>query len=276
MGNPICAMIDIDRRGDPSKVRIQPAIFESNLAFGTILFGTMVNSIVGNHKYLVCDNVFQYKGLDMNSSSYTEKLDTIHKMMGGEISPVVYSHNFMSFVTPCMFSEFSVAAHTAQHSSLLAYNAYCVQSWRNEDSTPYGIVHSQDLPLFTNMDTHLDALHTNARARMISTHKNTIPLVVKKTLSVRCESPHDTYSFYDERTKTRKTLCVPTFQNSVMLNAIFRTYKENSNLDTMEESDSDDDFEDMSDDKYSRVGEERSISCMYNTDLSGWVGLNAC
>ena len=141
-------------------------------------------------------------------------------------------------------------------------------------------MHSQELPVFTNTSNDhggtADTLRTNVRTKMRSTHNNTSTPVIKKTLSVRCESSHDTYSFYDERTKTRKTLCVPTFQNSVMLNSIFRNYKENSNLDTMEESDSDDDFEDMSDDKYSRVGEERSISCMYNNELSGWVGLNAC
>jgi len=60
------------------------------------------------------------------------------------------------------------------------------------------------------------------------------------------------------------------------MNTIFRNYKENTNLDAMEESDSDDDFEDISDDKYSHVGEERNISCVYDKVLSGWVGVGVC
>jgi len=184
-----------------------------------------------------------------------------------------------------MFESFAVAAYTVQHSSLLAYTAYCVQSWRNEDSRPYGIVHSSELNSFTDIDNgYIGVCAGNPTTQCVSVptphtrrlSKNIPVPITEAKLFVRCEATQDTYSFYDEHTKTRKTLCVPTFQNSVMMNTIFRNYKENSNLDAMEESDSDDDFEDMTDDKYSRVGQEQMMMCVYNKGLSGWMGVNAC
>ena len=294
MGSPVCAMIDLDRQGTPSKIRIHPTIFETSLSYGTILYGTMVNSIAGKHKYLVCDNVFQYKGADMTHSSYSDKLSTIHTVMRDDISSTVYSHNFMSFATPCMFDSFDAAAHTMQHSSLMAYTPYCVQSWLNGDSRPYGIVHSQEFASFcgasngpvsnggsrvptptnTSSGNSFSQLSTPTTGPTRQVPSNNVSRPATTTnLMIRCESAQDTYSYYDERSRTRKNLCVPTFKNSVTMNTIFRNYKENTNLDAMEESDSDDDFEDISDDKYSHVGEERNISCVYDKALSGWVGV---
>ena len=278
-GNPVCAVIETDRRGEPSKIKIRPAIFEPDLSYGTVMYGTMVSSTAGSHQYIVCENIFQYKGRDMSHSSYVEKVATIQKLLHEDISSTVYSHNFLSFATPCTFSEFDAAMHTMINSNLMAYSPYCVQVWKKTHSQPCGMVHlvaAAEFDMKMGGGGGRGTVETSDRRGPVksivprtSTQHTSTPRTTN--LMITCEAEQDTYSYYDTRTKTRKYLCVPTFKDSVTLNAIFRNYKENANLDALEESDDEDEFEDVSDTKYSNVGMERSISCKYDTKLSGWI-----
>ena len=47
-----------------------------------------------------------------------------------------------------------------------------------------------------------------------------------------------------------KLACIPDFTTSVKMNKLFRNIKENKNLDALEESDDEEEFEDTSEDKY--------------------------
>lgn len=272
-GKPVCALIETDRRGVPSKIKIRPAIFEPDLSYGTILYGTMVRSTAGKHHYLVCDNIFQYKGVDMAHTSYTKKIATIQKLLFEDVSSKVYSHNFMSFATPCMFSGFADAMYTMKNSSLMAYSPYCIQVWKTNNSQPFGMVHATSAVDFDMQDTGVGGTTGRLGVNPILSKLavNRAESITRANLLVTCEAEQDTYSYHDVRTNTRKHLCVPTFKDSVALNAIFRNYKENVNLDTLEESDEEDEFEDISDTKYSNVGMEKNVTCEYNKNLSGWV-----
>lgn len=289
-GKPVCALIETDRRGTPSKIKIRPAIFEPELSYGTVLYGTMIRSTAGNHQYMVCDNIFQYKGRDMSHAPYTDKVVTIQRLLNEDVSSRVYSHNFISFATPCMFSDFADAMHTMTNSSLMAYAPYCIQVWKNTNSQPCGMVHAVSATDFDMGDMGDMGIERIAKigvstqkpknmvvAKSIVNPVNPVNPVTRATpsrttnLLVSCEADQDTYSYHDPRTNTRKYLCVPTFNDSVALNTIFRNYKENANLDALEESDDEDEFEDISDTKYSNVGMERIVACKYNNKLSGWV-----
>jgi hypothetical protein len=54
-----------------------------------------------------------------------------------------------------------------------------------------------------------------------------------------------------------------------MMNALFRNIKENANLDTLEESDSEEEFENVNDDKYI-TRKELSMVCSFNASIKRW------
>ena len=58
--------------------------------------------------------------------------------------------------------------------------------------------------------------------------------------------------------------------NFLEMNNVFRNIKENKDLDKIEESDSEEEFEDISLDKYI-IKKEAKILCEYNQTLRGWV-----
>jgi len=55
------------------------------------------------------------------------------------------------------------------------------------------------------------------------------------------------------------------------MNKLFRNIKENNNLDSLEESDDEDEFENEKEDKYVYLDREYNIVCSYNYKFKKWV-----
>ena len=68
---------------------------------------------------------------------------------------------------------------------------------------------------------------------------------------------------------------INSYKTSIFMNSIFRNIKENVNLDYLEESDSDEEFEDISIDKYLKKKNNEiyseKIYCEYNNYLKVWI-----
>ena len=68
-------------------------------------------------------------------------------------------------------------------------------------------------------------------------------------------------------------LHIPNYSTSVMMNNLFRDIKENNNLDTLEESDDEEEFENISKDKYVYLEKSYKLRCVYNKKFQRWVPL---
>ena len=64
---------------------------------------------------------------------------------------------------------------------------------------------------------------------------------------------------------------IPDYKTSVMMNKLFRNIKENDNLDAIEESDDEDDFQDNREDKHVYLDRSFKINCEYNSKFKRWV-----
>jgi hypothetical protein len=76
---------------------------------------------------------------------------------------------------------------------------------------------------------------------------------------------HDnkTEIFYD-------TAYIPNYNTSVMMNKLFRNIKENDNLDRLEESDDEDEFENENIDKFVYLEKTYPMKCKYNYKFKKW------
>ena len=63
---------------------------------------------------------------------------------------------------------------------------------------------------------------------------------------------------------------ISTYTDSVMMNSLFRNIKENNNLDFLEESDSDEDFENVSEDKFVDLDKNIVMRCEYVKKCRKW------
>ena len=55
------------------------------------------------------------------------------------------------------------------------------------------------------------------------------------------------------------------------MNSIFRKIKENYDLDKLEESDDEEEFENISEDKYVFLDKQEKFNCVYNNRFKRWV-----
>ena len=67
---------------------------------------------------------------------------------------------------------------------------------------------------------------------------------------------------------------IPDYTTSVMMNKLFRKIKENDNLDALEESDNEEEFEDPSEDKYVYLDRFFKMNCQYNQKHKRWVPIS--
>ena len=78
---------------------------------------------------------------------------------------------------------------------------------------------------------------------------------------------------FDTITNTYKLVefaSIPDYKTSVFMNQLFRNIKENSNLDKLEESDDEDEFEDSRTDKHVYLEREYDMVCTFNYRFKKW------
>ena len=67
------------------------------------------------------------------------------------------------------------------------------------------------------------------------------------------------------------TAYIPDYKTSVMMNGLFRNIKENINLDALEESDDEDEFENDNVDKFVDLTKSYDMVCAYNFKHKKWT-----
>ena len=64
---------------------------------------------------------------------------------------------------------------------------------------------------------------------------------------------------------------IPDYATSVRMNSLFRNIKENEQLDAIEESDDEDDFEDTTPHKHVFLQREYYMECTYHKKFRKWI-----
>ena len=86
---------------------------------------------------------------------------------------------------------------------------------------------------------------------------------------------NDIYKIYSYNEKSGKIeyhdiAYISSYVCSVKMNDLFRNIKENSNLDLLEESDDEDEFENISETKYVDMNKSVVMNCEFNTKFKRW------
>lgn len=85
----------------------------------------------------------------------------------------------------------------------------------------------------------------------------------------------DIYELYcndnDNKTEVRHGIAlIPTYKSSVFMNGLFRNIKENRNLDLLEESDDEEEFQDNRENKFVNLEKYLYMKCVFNKKFNKW------
>ena len=97
--------------------------------------------------------------------------------------------------------------------------------------------------------------------------------ITKAVFKITADIEPDIYNLFIYKNGTEEyydTAIIPDYKTSVMMNKLFRNIKENENLDALEESDDEEEFENDKIDKFVYLDRSYDMICEYNMKYKKW------
>lgn len=241
----VCIFLDIKpgTKKFINDIFIIPQIFEKKIVLGTIFYGTLFT--VNKRKYFSIENIHYYKGKNIQDKDELFKLKLINEILKTEIKPCILTENGVAFGLPLIENDYKNALRIAKNN---IYPIYSIQS-RN--------------------------LHSNNNLYSSTLFKNFDIDEEKLIFSIKADVQNDIYFLYykndHHELEKYQIAAIPDFKTSTLMNNIFRNIKENKNLDALEESDDEEEFENINEDKFVDLEKSVCMECVYNKHLKKYV-----
>ena len=233
----VAILLILNKQGNVKSLDIYPVCFEDDLSLGTLMYGTFFD-INACHPFS-CEDIFTYKGSYVNNNSLSEKLKIYERLFANEILQKSYTKNFIIVGMPLWTSSYMNAFNTIPS---LPYRVYAIKSYNMRDN--------------------------NGRSIGINLYKEKIKQ--EAIFKVKANIESDVYNLYCSDNQLYNVAAISSYKQSIVLNGIFRKIKENSNLDYIEASDDEEDFENVDEDKYVDLNKWVLMKCIYNKHFKKW------
>jgi len=217
-----------------------------NYGIGTIFYGTVLTS-----NSFCIEEIYYYKGTQIKNHSFIDKL-TLYKAFFKHDIGHCDDLGFMRFGLPVIERK-STMSNVAYNISYIKY--IC-------DNT---IINSHIL------SETIEKQHPQSQPHPQSQSRQSQEVI----FNVKPHIQNDIYmlhTYHNSKDDYYYGLAyIPTYTTSVMMNSIFRNIKENANLDKLEESDSEEEFENDNVDKFVYLDKSCYMVCVYNAKFKKWV-----
>ncbi len=253
--------------------------FTDTLAYGngTVLYGTVFSlqrniynkkglkerDVKGNTCFCI-EDIYHYKGNSYQNESFLSKLKLIKNILATELSQTALTPNYVIFGLPLLNTNFNVLLRDIEG---LPYKMVNIMFRYFNSKKALYIKYYKPRASFdtnTNMNTNTNTSYRNDTNDSI---KNAIFLV-------KPEIQNDIYTLYIYKNGVEEyydTACIQEYKTSVLMNNLFRNIKENLNLDTLEESDDEIEFQNEKDDKFVFLDRSIKMNCVYNSKFKRWM-----
>ena len=273
---PICYIIETLENGQLSVVGNFNCCFNRDLSYGTILYGTFFYH--KNNNYFTIEDIFHYKGRDLTRSTWGEKYNLISNILAREMKPVSYNKSFVVFGAPLVSNTVDSILKLI---SGVQYKIYTIQFRTFTNSNHFNYIRYVDLIRINqtrdpqNHQTsshHQTSSQIQERRPAIRQDKNR-SAYREMVFCVKPDIQNDVYHLFCSNNELYEYACIPDFKTSVMMNQLFRNIKENANLDALEESDDEEEFENDKKDRFVFLDKAYNMVCAYNPKFKKWYPL---
>ena len=272
---PTCFIMELTYKKQILDIKIFNACFSTNLAYGTILYGTLFYT--SGNRFFTIEDIFIYKGLNIETSTWEQKLGYISQILKKDMKRISYNNSYVVFGLPIIKNTYDELDKKIENLSyaidfIQMYNLTKVNSFLSIKYIDY-LKNIQGVPSVT------DIIKTNLKTNQNIT-KNEIQKQKDKykkeyVFIVRADIQDDIYNIFALNNDSKEIECgiahVPDYETSVMMNKLFRIIKENDNLDALEESDDEEEFENEQLYKFVKLDKSEKIVCQYNYKFKRWV-----
>ena len=269
----ICFSLEID---DNNKIK---NIKKLNTSFMDCLLGTIFYGTMFKYNDISCfsiEDIYYYKGQNYIYTPYSNKLQLLKDIFTNEISQSLLNNRFTVFGMPLIYSDFNLLLTDIQKlpykisqlkfrffeknnsRKIMTMNYY--NQTKNTEQIDKKIV-QRDRDTYQK-DTYQNQRDKNKKTAIFKIMAGTEPDIYNLFIT-----KNGNEEYYD-------IAIIPDYKTSVMMNSLFRNIKENINLDFIEESDDETDFEDGREDKYTYLDRSFNIKCEFNYKFKRWVPIS--
>jgi hypothetical protein len=281
--NSVCFIMEICSQSKKI-ISITPTLtsFHDSLSIGTIAYGTIFK--YNGTQFFCLEDIFYYKGRKCDSDTHFFKLKTFKHLLEYEIGKYAFNDSCLLFGLPiyntcfktlincldqCPYKIYSIQFHKSNKIFKLRYSE--VDDQMINDHT----IHNNDKPKGYNNDKpkfHNSNANSNTSNNKINNKMNNKIKIFRVVADIQPDIYylHDIEKTYNDG-KKEEVAYIPNYTTSVMMNKLFRNIKENDNLDALEESDDEDEFENSNVDKFVFLDKSYNMSCVYNNKFKKWT-----
>jgi hypothetical protein len=251
----VCWLLELSTNNTIVKVSSCMTSFSDSLSYGTILYGTLF--MISNNKYFSIEDIFYYRGENIQDKNYFHKLTVFEKIMSSEMSMERIGSQYVVFGIPFMDTQFLKVLNEIP---VLPYKSSTIQ---------FRYLEGENSRRVFNMKYIRPRTQYLEQNRGTQTNKHVFKVVadIQNDIYKLYTLENGIYVYYD-------TAHIPSYTTSVMMNRLFRYIKENNNLDALEESDDEEEFENNELDKYVFLDRDFLMNCELNHKFKKWTPIN--
>jgi hypothetical protein len=260
-----CFQLELNEKNNVVRVEKRPACFNSILCYNTILYGTVFT--YEQNLFFTIEDIYFYKGNNISYYTWEQKLTQITDLLTKHISQVAFNNEFIVLGMPLFTTNIN---DLIDNKLKTPYKIKSIQ-YRHFNKKGCYLYQSYEDFLINKVKNKSNIAQKNNNYRQINC-KNKLPNL-SYTFVIKADIQNDIYHLYcdyNNNLQFYETAYIPNYTCSVMMNKLFRIIKENENLDALEESDDEDEFQNTNVDKYVNLQKEVKMICRYNTKFRKW------
>jgi hypothetical protein len=303
----VCYLMELNREKKIGKVASVNTLFHPSLSLGTLVYGTMLeptvndktidssdNQSVSGRVFLV-EDIFLFKGVCLAQIPFGEKMGFLHEFMKKSIVQKFSNSDGVVFALPVMWTRKSTELSVpSEISAKIPYPIHHIQfreldrvsPFLNVDMNSNKIGLSTNPYIFESIDNDSYDVNELANVKIAPKYDFRKPQYQQTTVfQVSADIQFDIYRLYAGASDGAGTnglsdpsyygvACIPNYKTSLFMNGLFRNIRESRNLDFIEESDDEDDFQNMHPDKYVDLSKKIMMECIFNAKHKKWIPVN--
>jgi hypothetical protein len=248
----VCYLLELDGYKHVKNITIVKCSFIDSFSYGTIFYGTLFQ--YKQNKCFTIEDIFYYKGKKYQDI-YINKLKLFHHILINEISSLSLFHHYLIIALP-----------------IISFDKNFNKLLNNIEILPYKIKNIQFHNILKSTKSYYVMKYFKPGNKL-----NSNSIVKTVIFKISPDIQNDIYNlhtyengkfiFYD-------IAYIPDIKTSILMNKLFRNIKENANLDLLEESDDEEEFENNKEDKFVFLNKSFKMHCIYNSKFKKWTPIN--
>ena len=282
LDNHVCYLLDINKNKQVFKATCISNQSSYELSLGTIVYGTFIDTNTdldenNSNPIFIIEDVYFYQGIPVYKQLFCNKLSLFDTIM-----PLINSISFDKLNIQCylpimwntIIENQLPTSIPSEYQDTIAYNVHHVQYKCLAHTKP-------SLNVILNKKINLN----NSNNDKPSSQKFYIPRYtmdftkqqykMKTVFQVIADVQFDIYHLFafgkNKASVYYNIAYIPDYKTSVFMNSIFRKIRENTNLDYIEESDDEDDFQNIDENKYMNMDKMVLMECYFHYKFKKWV-----